>query len=104
MLITHRLNFHRPDYQVSSNRLDAFYGAIASYFPAIERSRLTPDYAGIRPKLSPPNEASSDFLIQGEDTHGIAGMINLMGIESPGLTASLEIAEQVHLSLGARQL
>ena len=94
----------RPDYQVSSNRLEDFYGAITSYFPAIERSRLTPDYAGIRPKLSPPNEAPSDFLIQGEDTHGIAGMINLMGIESPGLTASLAIAEEVHLGLGACQL
>ncbi|MEH6576960.1 MAG: NAD(P)/FAD-dependent oxidoreductase [Amphritea sp.] len=90
----------RYDYQVSSHRLDTFYGAIASYFPTIDRSRLTPDYAGIRPKLSPPNGAPSDFIIQGEETHGIAGMINLLGIESPGLTASLAIAEEVHKGLG----
>jgi len=90
----------RPDYQVSSDRLEAFYEAIACYFPTIDRNRLTPDYAGIRPKLSPPNREASDFVIQLEDTHGIAGMVNLMGIESPGLTASLAIAEEVHKELG----
>ncbi len=90
----------RPDYQVSRGRLDAFCEAIACYFPAIDRSRLTPDYAGIRPKLSPPDGAPSDFVIQREADHGIAGMINLLGIESPGLTASLAIAEEVHQGLG----
>jgi len=90
----------RPDYEVSYGRLDAFYEAIASYFPAIDRNRITPDYAGIRPKLSPPDGAPSDFVIQGEATHGIAGMINLLGIESPGLTASLAIAEEIHQGLG----
>ena len=90
----------RPDYQASAKRIDAFYEAITSYFPAIDRNRLSPDYAGVRPKLSPPNAASSDFLIQGQETHGIAGLINLVGIESPGLTASLAIAEEVYQSLG----
>ena len=90
----------RPDYQVSSGRLNAFYEAISSYFPTIDRNRISPDYAGIRPKLSPPDGAPSDFLIQGEATHGIVGMINLLGIESPGLTASLAIAEEVHRELG----
>jgi len=89
-----------PDYQVSADRLESFCRAIASYYPAIDRSRLNPDYAGIRPKLSPPNEAPSDFVIQGQKTHGIAGMINLLGIESPGLTASLAIAEEVQKRLG----
>lgn len=87
------------DYQVSSDRLDAFYHAIATYYPAIERARLTPDYAGIRPKLSAPGEAAADFMIQCEDSHGIAGLINLLGIESPGLTASLALAEAVYLKL-----
>jgi len=89
-----------PDYQVSAERVEAFYGAITSYFPALDRNRLSPDYAGVRPKLSPPNGSASDFLIQGGETHGIAGMINLLGIESPGLTSSLAIAEEVHKNLG----
>jgi L-2-hydroxyglutarate oxidase LhgO len=90
----------QPDYRVSAKRLDSFYEAISTYFPGIERSRLSPDYAGVRPKLSAPNEAASDFLIQCEATHGIGGMINLMGIESPGLTSSLAIAELVKQRLG----
>jgi L-2-hydroxyglutarate oxidase LhgO len=89
----------QPDYRVSAERLDTFYEAISTYFPGIDRSRLSPDYAGVRPKLSAPNEAASDFLIQCEATHGIAGMINLMGIESPGLTSSLAIAELVQQRL-----
>jgi L-2-hydroxyglutarate oxidase LhgO len=89
----------QPDYRVSAERLDTFYGAISTYFPSIDRSRLSADYAGVRPKLSAPNEAASDFLIQCEATHGIAGMINLMGIESPGLTSSLAIAELVQQRL-----
>ena len=89
----------QPDYRVSAKRLDTFYEAISTYFPGIDRSRLSADYAGVRPKLSAPNEAASDFLIQCEATHGIAGMINLMGIESPGLTSSLAIAELVQQRL-----
>jgi L-2-hydroxyglutarate oxidase LhgO len=89
-----------PDYKVSADRVESFCDAIATYFPAIDRNRLSPDYAGIRPKLSPPNGAFSDFHFQGEETHGIAGMINLIGIESPGLTSSLAIAEEVYKILG----
>ena len=89
-----------PDYQVSTDRLESFCQAIITYFPTLDRNRLSPDYAGVRPKLSPPNEPPSDFVIQREKTHGIAGMINLLGIESPGLTASLAIAEEVYQRLG----
>jgi L-2-hydroxyglutarate oxidase LhgO len=89
----------QPDYRVSAERLDTFYEAISTYFPSIDRSRLSADYAGVRPKLSAPNDTASDFLIQCEATHGIAGMINLMGIESPGLTSSLAIAELVQQRL-----
>jgi L-2-hydroxyglutarate oxidase LhgO len=56
---------------------------------------LAPAYSGIRPKISGPNDPAADFLIQGPETHGIAGLINLFGIESPGLTSSLAIAELV---------
>jgi L-2-hydroxyglutarate oxidase LhgO len=90
----------QPDYRVSAKRLNAFYEAIATYYPGIDRNRLNPDYAGVRPKLSAPNETASDFLIQGKSTHGITGLINLMGIESPGLTSSLAIAELVQQRLG----
>jgi L-2-hydroxyglutarate oxidase LhgO len=90
----------QPDYKVPAKRLDTFYEAITTYFPGIDRNRLSPDYAGVRPKLSAPNEGASDFLIQGEEIHGLAGMVNLMGIESPGLTSSLAIAELVHQRLG----
>jgi L-2-hydroxyglutarate oxidase LhgO len=90
----------QPGYEVATDRLESFYEAIISYFPTLDRNRLSPDYAGVRPKLSAPNEPPSDFVIQGEKTHGMAGMINLLGIESPGLTASLAIAEEVQKSLG----
>jgi len=83
------------DYSVDPGRAPAFYEAISRYWPDIEEGALNPGYAGIRPKIQAPGEPTADFIIQGEKTHGIKGLINLFGIESPGLTASLAIAEEV---------
>jgi len=85
----------RLDYGVDPRRSDGFYSAIRAYWPALSDGALTPAYAGIRPKLHGPGEAARDFLIQGSAEHGVPGLVNLFGIESPGLTASLAIAEQV---------
>ena len=85
----------KEDYSVDPARADRFYEAIRSYFPALENGALTPDYAGLRPKIAGPGEAAADFAIHGPSDHGIDGLINLFGIESPGLTASLAIAEHV---------
>jgi len=83
------------DYTVDISRLDHFYDSIRRYWPAVNRDTLQPDYAGVRPKILGPDAAASDFVIQGTNAHGIKGLINLFGIESPGLTASLAIAEYV---------
>lgn len=83
------------DYQVDAGKAEAFSNAIQRYFPGIKSSDLSPDYAGIRPKLSGPGQAAADFLIQQADQHGLPGLLQLFGIESPGLTASLAIAEWV---------
>jgi L-2-hydroxyglutarate oxidase LhgO len=85
----------RLDYDVDPHRADVFYAAIRSYWPALPDGALSPAYAGIRPKLSGPGEPAADFRIQTADDHGVAGVINLFGIESPGLTASLAIADRV---------
>jgi len=74
--------------------LEQFVVAIQSYYPGLEAHRLIPDYAGIRIKLN-PGTLSSDFSIQGPSWHGVNGLVNLFGIESPGLTASLAIAQKV---------
>ena len=66
-------------------------------------ARLQPGYAGIRPKISGPNEAAADFVVQGPETHGVPGLVNLYGIESPGLTASLPLADEVLRRLGQWQ-
>ncbi|WP_174301010.1 NAD(P)/FAD-dependent oxidoreductase [Caulobacter sp. S45] len=83
------------DYRVDPARALAFYEAVRAYWPRLEDGRLAPDYAGVRPKLSGPGEPPADFRIDGADRHGIAGLINLFGIESPGLTASLALADVV---------
>ena len=87
------------DYQVDPGKAEAFSGAIRRYFPALDANHLSPDYAGIRPKLAGPGQAPADFLIQRTDQHGIPGLVQLFGIESPGLTASLAIAEEVRDSI-----
>lgn len=83
----------RLDYAVDLRRAAGFYAAIRRYWPALPDGALRPDYAGVRPKLSGPGEPAADFRIEGPETHGVAGLVNLFGIESPGLTASLAIAE-----------
>jgi L-2-hydroxyglutarate oxidase LhgO len=83
------------DYDVDPSRAASFYAAIRSYWPALPDDALVPAYSGIRPKITGPNGAAADFVIQGEAEHGISGLVNLFGIESPGLTASLAIAERV---------
>ncbi len=83
------------DYEVDPSRADAFYAAVRRYWPALPDDALLPGYSGIRPKLHGPAEPPADFLIQGPDQHGVDGLVNLFGIESPGLTASLAIADEV---------
>jgi L-2-hydroxyglutarate oxidase LhgO len=81
------------DYRVDPARAVPFAEAIRRYWPALPDGALQPAYAGIRPKISGPGEAAADFVIQGPAEHGVAGLVNLFGIESPGLTASLAIAQ-----------
>ncbi|MGQ7792166.1 NAD(P)/FAD-dependent oxidoreductase [Faunimonas sp. B44] len=83
------------DYDVDPRRGDLFYAAIRRYWPALPDDVLAPGYAGIRPKLVRANEAAADFRIDGPEAHGVAGLVNLFGMESPGLTASLAVAEEV---------
>lgn len=83
------------DYAVDPARCARFYGEIRRYWPALPDGALQPAYAGIRPKLVGPGAPAADFLIQGPAEHGAAGLINLFGIESPGLTASLALADEV---------
>ena len=83
------------DYAVDPRRAERFYAAIRAYWPALPDRALEPGYAGIRPKLQASGGPSADFLVQGPEIHGVAGLVNLFGIESPGLTAALAIAEHV---------
>jgi L-2-hydroxyglutarate oxidase LhgO len=90
------------DYAVDPARAAPFADAIRSYWPALPDGALQPAYAGIRPKLVGPGEAAGDFVIQGPAEHGLAGLVNLFGIESPGLTACLAIADEVVARLDGR--
>jgi L-2-hydroxyglutarate oxidase LhgO len=83
------------DYAVDPARAERFYPAIRKYWPTLPDGALMPSYSGIRPKIVPPAIASQDFVIQGPRDHGVDGLINLFGIESPGLTSSLAIANHV---------
>jgi L-2-hydroxyglutarate oxidase LhgO len=83
------------DYAFDHSREPLFYAAIRRYYPGLRDGQLAPGYTGIRPKISGPRDAAADFLIQGPEDHGVAGLVNLYGIESPGLTASLAIGEYV---------
>ena len=85
----------RIDYAVDPARAERFYPAIRKYWPALPDGALMPSYSGIRPKIVPPAVASQDFVIQGPRDHGVSGLVNLFGIESPGLTSSLAIADHV---------
>ncbi len=89
-------------YAFDETRASGFYAAIRRYFPALPDGDLIPGYTGIRPKLSPPGSPADDFLVQGPADHGVPGLVNLYGIESPGLTASLALAELTVARLDAR--
>jgi L-2-hydroxyglutarate oxidase LhgO len=83
------------DYSVEPSLRDTFADAIQQYWPGLERERLVPDYSGVRPKLSAPGEPARDFIVHTSFDHGISGLISLFGIESPGLTSSLALAQHV---------
>jgi L-2-hydroxyglutarate oxidase LhgO len=83
------------DYGVDPRRADSFYADIRRYWPDLPDNALAPDYAGIRPKLGAAGSPNADFRIEGAEHHGVAGLVNLFGMESPGLTACLAIADYV---------
>ncbi|MGO9675393.1 MAG: NAD(P)/FAD-dependent oxidoreductase [Methylocella sp.] len=85
----------QEDYSVDPARAEAFYAAIRRYWPGLKDGALQPAYCGIRPKIAPPGAAAQDFRIMGPAEHGACGLVNLFGIESPGLTASLTLADYV---------
>ncbi len=84
-----------PDYHVDPARAERFYAAIRRYWPGLPDGALVPAYAGIRPKIVPAGSPDADFLVQGERDHGVSGLVCLYGIESPGLTSALALAEHV---------
>jgi L-2-hydroxyglutarate oxidase LhgO len=83
------------DYSVDPRRSDSFYADIRRYWPDLPDGALQPDYAGIRPKLGPAGSPNADFRIDGPDVHGVPGLVNMFGMESPGLTSCLAIADHV---------
>ena len=89
-------------YEFDESRAPSFYSAIRTYYPDLADGALVPGYTGIRPELGPAGSPNADFVIQGPDEHGAPGLVNLYGIESPGLTAALAIAERVEGLMGAR--
>ncbi len=88
------------DYRVDAARSEGFYADIRSYWPGLPDGALQPAYSGVRPKLNGRGAAVQDFVLQGPADHGVPGLLNLYGIESPGLTASLALANEVVLRLG----
>jgi L-2-hydroxyglutarate oxidase LhgO len=88
------------DYEVDPKRGQGFYAAVRRYWPGLPDGALQPGYSGIRPKIVGPGVAAQDFVLQGPADHGQAGLLNLFGIESPGLTASLALAEHAMEKLG----
>jgi L-2-hydroxyglutarate oxidase LhgO len=90
------------DLLVDPARGEVFYAEVRKYWPGLESGALQPGYAGIRPKISPAGTAAADFMIQGSSDHGVTGLVNLFGIESPGLTSSLAIGACVNEMLQVR--
>ena len=90
------------DYTVDPTRAKSFYAAIRRYWPALPDEALAPDYSGCRPKLSGPGQPAADFRIDGPEAHTVSGLVNLFGIESPGLTSSLAIGKHVANVITAR--
>jgi L-2-hydroxyglutarate oxidase LhgO len=89
------------NFDVDPRRGEAFYAAIRTYWPGLPDNSLFPDYAGIRPKLTGPGEPAADFMIEGPAEHGLPGLVHLFGIESPGLTSALSLAEEVVSALAS---
>jgi L-2-hydroxyglutarate oxidase LhgO len=89
-----------PDYGFEDGLEAGFARAIRRYWPGLPDGALQPGYTGVRPKITGPADAAGDFVVQGESVHGVRGLVNLFGIESPGLTASLALALEVAASLG----
>jgi L-2-hydroxyglutarate oxidase LhgO len=83
------------DYSVDPTRADAFYADVRRYWPGLPDGALQPAYSGVRPKIHGPGEPAPDFCVQGPREHGLAGLVNLFGIESPGLTSCLALADEV---------
>jgi L-2-hydroxyglutarate oxidase LhgO len=83
------------DYAFDESRAEAFYRSIRPYYPGLADGALAPGFVGVRPKLGPAGSGFIDFLLQGRDVHGVPGLLNLFGIDSPGLTSSLAIADEV---------
>ena len=84
-----------PDYAFDDSLRDEFIAGLSQWWPGLDPARLSPDFVGVRPKLSGPGEHGVDFLIQDEAAHGVRGLVNLFGIDSPGLTSALAIGEYV---------
>ena len=87
------------EYSVDPERSENFYDAVRTYWPGLEDGALVPGYCGIRPKITGPGKEAADFIVQGPLVHGVPGLVNLLRIRSPGLTASLAIAERVREEL-----
>ena len=85
----------KEDYNVNVSRADVFYERIRTYWPGLRDGALTADYAGIRPKIGGPDEPQKDFLLDTPKEHGVPGLVQMFGIESPGLTSSLSLGEEV---------
>ena len=91
----------RPEFTINGARTDSFYAKIRSYWPGLADGALSPTYCGVRPKIHGPEVAAADFVIQGPAVHGIQGLVHLFGIESPGLTSSMAIADAAVAALDA---
>jgi L-2-hydroxyglutarate oxidase LhgO len=92
------------DYNFDESRRSQFIDAIRDWYPGLDETRLHPGFVGVRPNLQGPGEERQDFILSGPAEHGIEGMVNLFGIDSPGLTASMALAEQVMVELGDREI
>ena len=90
----------RLDYTVDPARAERFYDAVRAYWPDLPDGSIMPGYSGIRPKLYRSGAAQADFEVEGPAHHGVDGLVNLLGIESPGLTASLSLAKVALERLG----
>jgi L-2-hydroxyglutarate oxidase LhgO len=89
------------DYTVDPRRADLFYSAVRRYWPNLPDGALLPGYSGVRPKLQRPGGANTDFVFSTQREHGVRGLVSLFGIESPGLTASLAIAEHIRAMMSS---